>query len=482
MAGWRCFVLALALLGCGSDDDGGKAAANDGGGAGGSGGSGGSGASTSGGGSGGSAGIPELPLLTQVSQFGITWTFEEAVPVGQFVNGDYYVVGPVTVTAIDPAPANGRNGSVVNLPPVQDKTGFDDRTEANRYDASLRSDPPIALQPGDALASSISVETQGLIPCMFRPEDSSQSPVQTVAILTVIEAAVPADTFRPGYSDLDDRLFYAGQLNRSLLPTLTRPASAPELSELERFYERPWIDNLFFQFDAPADNMPCYGREIARIGSNTSLALSVDFTAEEKEKLLVRFVQYGIDLWGLVRAGYPGWQAHGGHGNGRKWPILFSGILFDDAEMKALGTGYPNVEFSEDMQTMADTGWTGATVVYGGHVGPDGESVNPGWGPYEHLQPSAWQGDAIGESYRRCCTSIGWIGSALSARMLNAQQLWQHDEFFQYADRWMTEDDTQAVQLIQQQTGHDFSASWARQGQAWDAFVGDMWTTYRDQY
>jgi hypothetical protein len=42
--------------------------------------------------------------LKTVSQYGITWTFKEAVRVGQFFNGDYYVVGPVTVTDIDPRP------------------------------------------------------------------------------------------------------------------------------------------------------------------------------------------------------------------------------------------------------------------------------------------------------------------------------------------------------------------------------------------
>jgi hypothetical protein len=137
------------------------------------------------------------------------------------------------------------------------------------------------------------------------------------------------------------------------------------------------------------------------------------------------------------------------------------------------------VRFSEDMQTMAGTSWTGATVVYGGHVGPDGESVNPGWGPYEHLQPTDWLGDCIGESYRRCCTSIAWIGQALGARMMGAQEAWGYPPFFDYADRWMTEDDTAAVQQILQDTGNDYTADWARQGQAWDPFVEEMWAAYR---
>jgi hypothetical protein len=35
------------------------------------------------------------------------------------------------------------------------------------------------------------------------------------------------------------------------------------------------------------------------------------------------------------------------------------------------------------------------------------------------------------------------------------------------------------VQQILQQTGNDYSADWARQGQAWDPFVEEMWASYR---
>ena len=53
-------------------------------------------------------GAARLTETDTVTQYGITWTFDKKVKVGQFVNGDYYVVGPVTVTGITPGPANGR--------------------------------------------------------------------------------------------------------------------------------------------------------------------------------------------------------------------------------------------------------------------------------------------------------------------------------------------------------------------------------------
>src|ERR1017187_9871122 len=51
--------------------------------------------------------LSELPRLKSVSQYGITWTFEAPAPVGQFVNGDFYVVGPVTITNVAPRPLVG---------------------------------------------------------------------------------------------------------------------------------------------------------------------------------------------------------------------------------------------------------------------------------------------------------------------------------------------------------------------------------------
>ena len=51
--------------------------------------------------------LDDLPLVPSVSQYGITWTFDQPARAGRFVNGDWYVVGPVTVKAIDPKPLYG---------------------------------------------------------------------------------------------------------------------------------------------------------------------------------------------------------------------------------------------------------------------------------------------------------------------------------------------------------------------------------------
>jgi hypothetical protein len=448
---------------------------------------------------------------SSITKDGITWTFSQPITVGQFVNGDYYVVGPVTITAIDPAPTTTspyENGSVLNLPTANSKSGFDSRLndgtdESWWFDASLRSYPPINLKPGDALVSSISLPQIHSVPEVMRSSDMSASPVASVSVLTVLSAAPSADAFRPSYCDRKQTIYHANSLQRNLLPSLTppNPSGTPPLSQFENWYRQPWIDTNPFLFDAPADYMPSYGQHIAFADSYASLLLMLNFPADQKVNLTNYFVQYGIDLYGCVQAGY-GWPAFGGHRSGRKLPIIFAGILVNDDGMKNVSMAYPN-QFGEDMQTVYvnkipggyTQAWQGATVIYGGHYGVniDGTPVSAGlYGPYEQLQPASWPllngNEQLGEAYRRCCTSVSWVGEALAIHILKAESVWNYPAFFDYADRWMTEDDTQAVAEIKAQTGFDYSANWERQGQTkyWlqgefpqYTFIDDMWNAYR---
>jgi hypothetical protein len=427
--------------------------------------------------------LEDLPLQSSVGRDGITWTFSEPERVGRFITGDPYVVGAATVTEISPAPTPGRNGSVKNLPPVNGKTAFDDRTEADRYDAGIRANPPVGLAPGDSLVSSIS-ESDSTFGTREHPilGTTSGSPVRSVSVLTSVAAPQPPDAFRPSYAG-GGPIYLTRNLRREILPRLTRVAvdddpAEPFFDEYAEVFRRPWTDNLFFNFDSPAEYMPDYARELVRAVGGAGLLLTLDASPEQKEPVLVYFLQYGIDLHGLIRAGYPGWHAHGGHGSGRKFPIVLAGVLLDAAELRS-----PRANFGEDMQTMYDNGWTGANVVYAGHLGKDGTGAQ---GPYEHLQPRDWQkgddGRYIGEGYRRCCTSGSWVGEALAARLIpGVQAAWGHPAFFDYVDRWMTEDDGPALAEIRAQLGDavadDFAQS--RQREASDPWVTNMWRAYR---
>ncbi len=452
--------------------------------------------------------IEALPMRESVSQYGITWTFEKPALAGQFVNGDWYVVGSVTIVKIEPRPLyvdeipeheldrmdkerppsqRVRNGFMLN-PPAQMKVAYDSGVR-NWFDPSLIQRLPVRMQPGDSLVSTISMKKNLVLHAPLRNKIErgvgDGSPIRTAAVLTCVSEPQSADAFRPAFCDRRQRIYMARHLRRELLPTAAAPANTPDIRLYTRFTQRPWVGTGFFGFEEPVENMPQYGLEYGRVVGIAALLLCTDLEAQRKEPLLLNLVQIGIDLGGMIRAGHPGWTGWGGHGSGRKLPIVLAGLLLGDGELANVNRSFPKVSFGEDEQTAYGPCWTGATVVFTGHSGIDaatgaGRSRGSGWGPYEHTPPSEWkEGQRTSESYRRCCTSVGWVAQALALRLMGAEEAWAHDAFFDYVDRWMYEDDSEFVKAIAQATGHDHDKSWARQGQAWDAFVNDMWADHR---
>ena len=456
--------------------------------------------------------LTNLPLAGSVSQYGITWTFEKPVPVGHFVNGDFYVVGPVTVAAITPPPLAGadvpaaelaeaekqrvkdgkyvRNGSMLN-PPARQEVAYDSGIR-NYFHLELLAVPPIGMKPGDCLVSTISLKVGEKDQFPYHGGDGGRehhddSPIKTAAILTCVADPQPADAFRPSYGDRSQKIYLAHNLRWSLLRQLPPPADTPDVKTWIRVFQRPWVNTCFFGFEQPMENMPHYGQWVGQAQSMGGLLLMLNLPPNEKEVLTINMVQVGIDYWGLVRNGHPGWEGWGGHGSGRKFPIVLAGVLLGDNEMAAPTVSFPKVEFGEDNQTMYGHGWTGATALFSGHSGiqsATGKSERPDWGPYEQLDPSKWaKSNLQSESYRRANTSSSWVGQALVIRMLHLEKDWNHEPFLDYVDRWMTEDDTEPRHTIMKSwpdAGFTDQAKWAQEGYAWEPFVKTMWDQYRN--
>ncbi|MGO8702715.1 MAG: hypothetical protein ACLQVA_02770 [Candidatus Brocadiia bacterium] len=456
----------------------------------------------------------DLPLKDSVSQYGMTWTFEKPARVGQFVNGDFYVVGPVTVTEIAPKPLYGseipanqldprdkehpendrvRNGFMLNPPAVQ-KISYDSGVR-NWFDPSLIQKLPVSMKPGDSLVSTISMPV-GLslrAPIANGPEvrgDEDASPIKDAAVLTCVAEPLPPDAFRPAFCDRTQKIYLARNLKRELLPDLVRPADSPKITDYIRYTQRPWLNTCFFGFEEPVENMPWYGREVGRVVGNAGLLLCANFTPQQKEPLLDNLVQVGIDYGGMIRAGHPGFPGFGGHGTGRKFPIVFAGILLGDEELARINKSFPKACFGEDEQTAYGDSWTGAKVVFTGHsaideatgIGRDYARGPQAWGPYEHTPPATWgPGQKTSEGYRRTSSTNGWVSEDLVLRLLHDEKTWDHDAFFDYVDRWMYEKDDAFIQKIKAATGENFDHDWAKQGFAWpdDNFVNEMWHEYR---
>lgn len=75
------------------------------------------------------------------------------------------------------------------------------------------------------------------------------------------------------------------------------------------------------------------------------------------------------------------------------------------------------------------------------------------------------------------------MGQALLIRLLGAEEQWNHDAFFDYVDRWMTEpnDDRHREVILKHHAGFrlDARARHTDQGNTWEPFVKTMWDRHR---
>ncbi|GAB2792286.1 hypothetical protein GCM10027275_41490 [Rhabdobacter roseus] len=431
-------------------------------------------------------------LRQEVSQYGITWTFDKPALTGQFVTGDWWVVGPVQVVKITPEPGPAavdtsairinhwndtslkpdtrmRNGSMIVLKAGYSQ-GYDSRSGSFREKDAVQL--PLELAPNRSLISSISNTTlpvdHFIKDLMWDNEKQCQVVMKTAAVLTCLDQVPPRDAFRPPYAGTEKPLFRAQDVQWEQLPRLQPAGEIPSWTEAERYFQRPWIDHILSwsqQELVPNENQPNYGREYARLVSLASLMVLLDVPRARKEKLTLQLIQRGIDLHGLARVGGY-WNEGGGHSSGRKWPILFASIMLNNPELAQLPE---TAVFHEDTQTYYGTGWFGQKVLWQMIIHHGNRT------PYEEKHPSQWEKwDKTSEGYRTCCNASAWAGTALAARYLKAIKLWNHDAHFDYLERWMRENDPYA----------DARGTYPRpkaETTTYDPFVTAMWRAHRPQ-
>jgi hypothetical protein len=436
--------------------------------------------------------LAAVAFRQQVSQYGITWYFDKPAKTGQFITGDWWVIGPVRILKISPAPGpvagdnsaikinhwndtslkkdtTMRNGSMVVLRAGRSQ-GYDSRSGSYSKKESISL--PLDLATSRSLISSVSNTTLPVDhfnkALMWAGEMKSQVVMKTAAVLTCLEQQPPADAFRPPYAGTSKPIFRAKDIQWGLLPKLQPAGEVPSWPLFERYFQRPWIDHLLSweqQELVPNENGPPYGREHARLVSLASLMLLLDEPREKKAKLMVGLIQRGIDLYGLAQAGAY-WNEGGGHSSGRKWPILFASLLLGKPSLTQLPE---TAFFQEDTQTYYGKGWFGQTALYW-MIQHHGRRDR-----YEEKNPARWEKwDKTSESYRICCNAVAWTGTALAARYLKAVKLWNHDAHFDYVDRWMQQNDPY-------QAARGKYPRPAKETTTFDPFVTAMWQAHRLQ-
>ena len=253
--------------------------------------------------------LDDLPLKDGITQYGITWTFDKPARVGQFVNGDYYVVGPVTIKALDPKPLYGdevpadqldandkrhpenqrlRNGFMLN-PPAARESRLRQRHqklvravahpetprhhEARRFPrlhhhhADGRQDQRPVAQHLRARRGRRQPHSRRRRPHLRRRTPARQTP------------SAPASATAPA------RIYLARNLKRDLLAHRRRHQKPrpKDSTQYAGFTQKPWVGTCFFGFEQPIENMPAYGREIGRVVANAALILCTDLKPEQKE-------------------------------------------------------------------------------------------------------------------------------------------------------------------------------------------------------
>ena len=435
----------------------------------------------------------------QITQHEITWTFDRAYPVGQFVNGDWWVVGPVTITGVSPAPQDYNFGSLNNWgvkrvhgsminpspcsainPQIDAPVAYDQRNAC--WNGQGQVSFPLSLQAGQSLVSTRSLlpedYTNGQYLDVQNLNVANSSYIKSAAILTALAAIPPADAFRPAYAGNNKQIFRASNINWELLPQLTSPpdySARPSLDYIKRVVQRPWIDhatNFMGRSMHPADNMPNYGREVCGQVGDIALTLVLDYSLAQKEPIAVGLIQIGIDTKAVVELSKDIWRVIAGQNFGRKFPVIFAGKMLSDPSF-----AIPDAEYSEDCTYFGNqpppvalepsqelwTGWQhsghsyASNVLYAFSTGLD-NAGNP-W-LHEHIPPAGWWNspfpnngnqypghnetlniDGKHEGYRRISTQ-GCVGQTIAARILALTALWNHPAYFAYMDRWMYENES----------------------------------------
>lgn len=374
----------------------------------------------------------------------IEFVFDKPYKCGQFANGDWWVSPSpsksIQIVSISPAAdtTNGINGFEVN-PSSATNQGFDSRISG--YDQTLQPSLPLTLpaQGNFSVVKAVSFPAAdtGCRPCL-----------QYAAVLTV--SAKPqlksATQFRPGYFGNTKNFISTTSATRRALTripiTCCSEAKNLSFSWIASRYKNVQLDhleNFVGRFMHPADNMPDYGADIARDNAVSLLRMLMsDFRPNnpEHKAALINYLQMAIDLQSMAENGVT-WPANGGHGNGRKLPILFAGWLFGDSNFRLSAL---TSSFSEDTQIHYSQ--RAGRTLYGRECTDSAywktTLYNSGAAdcrdPYGLIDGG---GHEIGAAYQYCCTAKPWKYTALAIRLLGIQKIWKNDHFIEYVYRWV---------------------------------------------
>ena len=395
----------------------------------------------------------EWNQTNSITRHGVTWTFDKNYTTGQYANGDWWVVGPATIISISPiSPAANlnwtqtdgiatavKNGTVIN-PQPSSQQGFNQNIDwQTPYDDNLNiaNKLPQTVQVNSSIVSSISG-----VPSI--PKGLYQ--IDSYAILTVVSVAPAPGSFRPPYMGSTSRVsqWNVSNLDYSKLNTLPSAALLtvrPDIVAAAAKFSKVWYEQDLnatgWYLHPPYMGGNGYGREMSVDTGDAALLLQLDYTNAQKEPLLISFVQYGIDISGIILAGGT-WYADGGHNVGRLSPLLIAAFVLNDVSLKqmVIGSALTFQEFQTTFfVTQGDVERTDRVVVNGVPVYPytTNDIGMPEWGIRHSSQP--WKDNNNWRAAYRGTNGGLMTAPAMVAQVMGVRSAVNWEPMFQYAAR-----------------------------------------------
>ncbi len=391
---------------------------------------------------------------TSIGQNGIVWTFNSSVTYGQFANGDYWVLAPVTITSVTPDFTGTLHGLQEN-PTVNGSQSLD--SGVGSFNAGLAPALPYTVNATTSLVKVISRTVNrgtGGNGCEHA-SDSDRNCIKNASVLTVLGSLPLNDGinyFRPTFIGSSKQLLSTTSIDYGLLSSLSATAAASTYNHawVISNFSGPYLD--FYSAPSsqalhPKDYMPAYGGDFGVHTANAALALAVGSMDATKREAVNKYVQAGIDLYHQMSG--TNWTHNGGHANGRFLPIVYAATLLNNSTMLTTLSTVPDVRFGESGALF----WTekpygnGRKVLFGATPSGDAEfeywkvvDTDSGFRTAKDPYGMIDGGTEPASPYQVTGNSMIWKGITLALRLIpeSLETAPFIERLVRYSDRWVT--------------------------------------------
>ncbi|KMQ51468.1 hypothetical protein CHISP_1715 [Chitinispirillum alkaliphilum] len=381
-------------------------------------------------------------LADSVTQYGITWYFDQEYPVGTFVNGDFWVAGnPVVITRITPDFDGENNGWEVN-PVVAGKHGFQSGCYGgDNFDPALVPALPYT-SPTDKIVSVVKTKRADPWPNRGRPC------INIAAVLTVMPEPPPNlgnNVFRPPYVGKEKPLYRVDDLRTDLLPSLEPVGNPPEIEDIVNSFRKLRLDHKSGGIGRalrPQESMADYQLNNTSAIFNGALRFMLDDPIHLIMPAMIQYVQAGLDKVYTLLDGQT-WPGGGGHQPGHVTALSFTTTLLDIEAARSL---LNNADFFHASEWLSTTSHCGLQL-WGSQVWNQEDAywnrIVRGTGSNSIADPYGFIDGGPGPSPYQLLTAQSHKSERLiQVLMPELQNAWPKHEIpivKNYAERWITE-------------------------------------------